>query len=158
MVGARSRCVWGAFTRRGFALFTLGDGLLHADVPRMIQIQIGLRLRHPLCIGQAGVAVFGGESGDVAGSADRIPDSFRFEVGGARRTFPVAEIDTDGHALVARMFDGLHLPEAYADGESDIEIHPCLGSTGALVCGLSEHILYHLLQLRLAISYIFHLL
>ncbi len=121
-------------------------GLLDAQRPRVVQIEIGAIPGHQRRIGQAGAIVLGGEAGDVQRRLDRFAQCLRREIGGAGVTLALTGIDRDADALVTIELDGFDLVTAHRHRLPEALRDIDLAGRRPLVAGVLEHILGELLQ------------
>ena len=79
--------------RRPFALQGDLDRLLRRNIPGMSQIKIGDLLRHQRRIGETGIFILSGVTGDAASRRHRIANGVTTKIGGAGRTLALTDID-----------------------------------------------------------------
>ena len=85
----------------------------------MVQIEVGAIGGEQIAVGESRAVVRGGVAGNGERGLDGAREGGAREVGGARVAALLAEIDRHPDALVAVVFDRLHLAAAYRDGLTD---------------------------------------
>ena len=118
--------------RRRFAGAGAFGCLFHAEIPRVVEIEIGHVLRQTVGVGQAGRLVLGGVARDGERLFDRAFQRRFRQVRGRGVAAPLADVDGDAGALVLVVLDGLDLALAHADALSDTLGNLGVGGGGAL--------------------------
>ncbi len=123
-----------------FAAQGVVDGLLGAQRPGVVQVQVRYPVGQLLGAGDAGVLVLFGVAGDGAGGGHRVAQTLRAVVGGGRLTLALAEEHRHRQAPVAVKFHRLHLAQTDVHGQPLGQAQLGFGGAGALAFRLFQHL------------------
>ncbi len=125
--------------RRGFRFAPERDCVLDRKIPRMVEVEIGNRVRQPVRIGETCGRILRGVAGDGERFRDGRVHRVGGEIGGARVAAPLADQHGDADPLVAVVGDGFDLAAADGDALPDRLRHLGFGRRGATGLGSRKH-------------------
>jgi hypothetical protein len=130
----------GDFEPGGLAALRQQHGVLHAQRPRMPQVEVGKLRGHQRGIGQSGGRIGLGMPRDGAGVLQRRSDRRGLQISRAGAALALTEIHGEAEAAITRVLDGFHLAHAHIDVESGLHAGADCGRTGASAARARDHL------------------
>ena len=106
----------------------------------MIEIEIGNFSRQPIRIGQPGIGIGSGITGDGARAAHGFTDRVRSPVTRAGRTPALAKIDRDRQTALAVMFQRFNFAQSHRDRQGAAKADGGFGGGSALRTRLGQNV------------------